>query len=141
LQNFTFDSLSELAKKGLCYIPASNFQTKIIETEGNSQDVPYSTVCFPWCIIQQVAPKKDSGDLDLELFRRASIAASSALSMFEQLARFAGVKQDGQHIQPVITITSVGSNVTVGLAYSEIIDAQYTNHVRESILILFGPGY
>jgi hypothetical protein len=108
------------------------------ETGENSAGLQSPTVCFPWCIMQQMPPITESEDLELEIFRRVSVAASPALSMFEQLARFAEVKQDGQHIQPVITITSVGSNTTLALAYSEIMDAQYTDHVREPISIFFG---
>lgn len=55
--------------------------------------------------------------------------------MFEKLARFANVKQDGQHIPPVITITSVGPDTTVWLAFSDIIDEQYRDHVRNLILV------
>jgi hypothetical protein len=138
LQNFTSDLLSKLAKKGLRCTPVSGSHTKMAETGKNSTGLQSPTVYFPWCIMQQVAPTKESEDLELEMFRRVSIATSPALSMFEQLARFADIKQDGEHIQPVITITSVGSNTTLGLAYSEIIDAQYTDHVREPVSIFFG---
>jgi hypothetical protein len=141
LQNFTFDFLSKLAKQGLRCTPVSSFHTQMAETERSSTGLQLPAVCFPWCIMQQMAPVKEREDLDLEMFRRASIAASSALSMFEQLARFADVKQDGEHIQPVITVTSVGPNTTVGLAYSDIIDAQYTDHVRELIPIFFGDKF
>jgi hypothetical protein len=138
LQNFTFDLLSKLAKRGLRCTPVSGSHTKMAETGENSAGLQSPTVCFPWCIMQQMPPITESEDLELEIFRRVSVAASPALSMFEQLARFAEVKQDGQHIQPVITITSVGSNTTLALAYSEIMDAQYTDHVREPISIFFG---
>jgi hypothetical protein len=60
----------------------------------------------------------------------ASSAISTALSMFERLAKFADEKHDGQHIPPVIAITSVGPNTTVWLAYCDIIDDQYRDHVR-----------
>jgi hypothetical protein len=138
LKTFTFDLLSKLAKKGLRCTPASGSHMKMAETGKNNVRLQSPMICFPWCIMQQVAPTEESEDLELEVFRRASIAASPALSMFEQLARLADEKQDGQHIQPVITITSVGPNTTLALAYSEIVDAQYTDHVREPVSIFFG---
>jgi hypothetical protein len=138
LKTFTFDLLSKLAKEGLRCTPASGSHTKMAETGKNNVRLQSPTICFPWCIMQQVAPTKESEDLELEVFRRAAIAASPALSMFERLARLADEKQDGQHIQPVITITSVGPNTTLALAYSEIVDAQYTDHVREPVSIFFG---
>jgi hypothetical protein len=73
----------------------------------------------------------------LETSCKASVAASGALTMLERLARFADVKADSQHIPPVITITSVGPNATVWLAFSDIIDDQYREHVRN--LIPFFP--
>jgi hypothetical protein len=138
LKNFTSDLLSELAKKGLRCTPVSSSHTKMAETKENRAGLQSLTICFPWCIMQQVARAEDSEDLEFEMFRRVSVAASPALSMFERLARFADERQDGQHIQPVITFTSVGSNVTLALAYSEIVDDKYTDHVRADFYLLRG---
>jgi len=109
-----------------------------MKRDSTEQQVPL--LCFPWCIIQlkgaeKVAEIKENDDSALETIYKASIAATGALAMLETLARFADVKQDGQHIPPVIAITSVGPNTTVWLAYSEIIDDQYRDHVRNLILV------
>lgn len=92
-------------------------------------------LCFPWCIIQlegveKAFEVKENDDSVSETSRKVSIAATGALAMIETLARFADVKQDGQHIPPVVTITSVGPSTTVWLAYSDIVDGQYRDHVR-----------
>lgn len=69
-------------------------------------------------------------DTVVETTLQASLAATGALAMLESLARVAEVKQYGQHIPPVITITSVGSKTSVWLAFSDIISDEYRDHVR-----------
>jgi hypothetical protein len=138
LQNFTVDALFQLAMKGLRCIPVSSSLTGVAEMKRDSIELQVPLLCFPWCIIQlkgveKAAEIKENDDSALETSVKASIAATGALAMLETLARFADVKQDGQHIPPVITITSVGPNTTVWLAYSDIIDDQYRDHVRDLI--------
>jgi hypothetical protein len=140
LQNFTVDTLSQLAMKGLRSIPVSSSLTNVAEMKRDRTELQFPLLCFPWCVIQlkgieKAAAVKENNDSVLETSCQASIAASGALAMLEKLARFADVKQDGQHIPPVITITSVGPNITVWLAFSDIIDDQYRDHVRNLISV------
>jgi hypothetical protein len=140
LQNYTVDTLSQLAMKGLRSIPVSSSLTNVAEMKRDRTELQFPLLCFPWCIIQlkgveKAAEIEGNNDSVLELSCQASIATSGALAMLEKLARFADVKQDGQHIPPVITITSVGPNTTVWLAFSDIIDEQYRDHVRNLILV------
>jgi hypothetical protein len=142
LRNYTTDILSQLALKGLRCIPVSGSLTNVAEARRYNTEVQPPLVCFPWCIIQlkgvdKAAVMEENRDPVLETSCQASVAASGALTMLERLARFADVKADGQHIPPVITITSVGPNTTVWLAFSDIIDDQYREHV--SNLIPFFP--
>jgi hypothetical protein len=58
--------------------------------------------------VEKAATIEESNELISKTIHQASVAAPGALSMIESLARFADVKKDGQHIPPVITITSAG---------------------------------
>ncbi|KAH7314340.1 hypothetical protein BKA65DRAFT_571639 [Rhexocercosporidium sp. MPI-PUGE-AT-0058] len=64
---------------------------------------------------------------------QVSAAASTALSTFESLAKFADEKHSGQHIPPVIAITSVRANTIVWLAYCYIVDDKIRDHKMISI--------
>jgi hypothetical protein len=137
-QNYTADTLSQLAMNGLRSVPVSSSLTRVAETNRDSAEWQFPLLCFPWCIIQlkgveKAAAIEENDNSVLETSCQASIAASGALAMFGKLARFADVKQDGQHIPPVITITSVGPNTTVWLAFSDIIDEQHRDHVGNLI--------
>lgn len=134
LQNYTINTLSRLAMSGLRAVPAAGPLTGTPEVKRDSTE---QLLCFPWCIIQskglgKAAASDQNEDLVSETICQASVAASGALSLLEKLARFADSKQDGQHIPPVIVITSVGPDTTVWLAFSEIIDDQYRDHVGYS---------
>jgi hypothetical protein len=85
-------------------------------------------VCFPWAVVQVhgIMTKEFSS----AAVSCASTVASTALSMLERLAKFADEKHDGQHIPPVISITSNGSKTTVWLIYCEIVDEKLRDHVR-----------
>jgi hypothetical protein len=132
-KNYTFQTLSQLATRGLLYIPASDSPAPVADIEIDSKELPPPVVCFPWSIVQLnhvEEPLSANDGLVSEMVSLASSAASTALSMFERLARFADEKHDGQHIPPVTIITSVGPNTTVWLAYCAIVDDQYRDHVR-----------
>jgi len=94
-------------------------------------------VCFPWAIVQVLSTFTCDEPNDASfthMVSEASAAASIALSMFERLAKFADEKQDGQHIPPVVVITSVGAKTMVWLAYCEIVDDRLRDHVRTLLL-------
>jgi hypothetical protein len=137
LQHYTTRTLSRLAMDGLRSRPISGSITDAAQMKRENKETQ-SQLCFPWCIVQlkgaeQVTATAGNEDLVLETFHQASIAASDALVMLEKLATFADVKQDGQHIPPVIAITSVGANTTVWLTFSFIIDHEYRSHVRSTV--------
>ncbi|KAI9732434.1 MAG: hypothetical protein M1834_001642 [Cirrosporium novae-zelandiae] len=137
-QNYTVDTLSQLAMKGLRCIPVSGFLTDAIKLKRDNTELEFPLLCFPWCIVQQKGAEKaatveENNILVLETSCQASTAASCSLAMFEKLARFADVKESGQHIPPLITITCVGLNATVWLAFSDNMDDQYRDHTMLSI--------
>ncbi len=138
VKNYTIDTLTQLSTRGLRSVPVSATLSYSAKTRRDKSIHQIPLVCFPWCIVQiKGAGKADSigenKNLGLELSHQASLAASSAQNMLENLARFADVKQDSQHIPPVVTITSVGPHTTVWLAFSNIVDDEYLDYVRNLI--------
>lgn len=92
-------------------------------------------VCFPWAVVELyglVLGDKPGHAFFTDTVSRASDVASTALSLLERLARFADEKHDGQHVPPVIAITSIRSDIKVWLAYCEHVDEQLRDHVRFS---------
>jgi hypothetical protein len=121
--NYTLKNLETLSKHGLRCVPLFD----------DSFQVP--TPCFPWAVFYifgtTAGGKSTSEDSFYEsIVSRAAAAASTALSMFEGLAKFAEEKHDGCHIPPVIAVTIVGVKTTVWLAYCEILDERLRDHVR-----------
>lgn len=131
--NYTKEQLAQLATQGLHYglsVPSSGDDATV---HMSSKEPQPQLVCFPWGIFEACGAFKspEANDVSFEMTAsRVSAAASTALSMFGRLARFADEKHDGQHIPPVIAITSVGASTTVWLAYSDIIDDKIRDHVR-----------
>lgn len=137
-KNFSASILKQLTVNGLRSVPVAKSLTSIAEMKSDNTEQNIPLLCFPWCILQLkqaegLARADENDDTLLKTTLEGSSAATISLSMFEKLSRFADVKQNGQHIPPVITITSVGSNTTVWLAYSEIVDEKYRDHVRASM--------
>ncbi|KAE8447972.1 hypothetical protein EG329_009895 [Mollisiaceae sp. DMI_Dod_QoI] len=135
---FSISTLSRLAKNGLRSVPDSSRLANMPETEIDNILQQAQLLCFPWCIIdiEGAAEPTDANkgsETCQEIPIRASATASTMLSMFETLARFEDVKQDGEHIPPVVTITSEGANITVWLAYFEAIDENYRDHNIQAI--------
>ncbi|KAE9382048.1 hypothetical protein N431DRAFT_16769 [Stipitochalara longipes BDJ] len=119
--NYTQANLEKVSKHGLQCVPLEYY----------SFEAP--TVCFPWAVLYVFGTTAGS-DSSLEdsssqsIVSRIAAAASTALSIFEGLARFADEKQDGRHIPPVIAITLAGTKTTVWLAYCEIVDERLRDH-------------
>jgi hypothetical protein len=127
-QNYTSQRLSYLSEHGLRHIPAFESFVTAPKTETGSSKREALHVCFPWAVVQVhgIMTKEFSS----AAVSCASTVASTALSMLERLAKFADEKHDGQHIPPVISITSNGSKTTVWLIYCEIVDEKLRDHVR-----------
>lgn len=131
--NYTGEQLAKLTTQGLdCVldVPSSVDETMAQTTSKKPQP---QLICFPWGIFEAHGDFK-SPEVNEVSFASAvsqvSAAASTALSMFERLAKFADERHDGQHISPMIAITSVGANTTVWLAYCDIVDDKIRDHVR-----------
>jgi hypothetical protein len=121
--NYNLENLEKLSKHGLQCVPLEDY----------SFEAP--TPCFPWAVFYicgaTTGGKSTSEDSFYKsIVGRAADAASTALSMFEGLARFAEEKHDGRHIPPVIAVTFAGAKTTVWLAYCEILDERLRDHVR-----------
>ena len=131
--NYTREQLAKLTTQGLnCVldVPSSVDETMVQTT---SKEPQAQLICFPWGIFEAHC-YFNSPEVNEDSFASAvsqvSAAASTALSMFERLAKFADERHDGQHISPVIAITSLGANTTVWLAYCDIVDDKIRDHVR-----------
>jgi hypothetical protein len=125
--NYTLENFAKLSMNGLQCVPFARFP-RVAEDP---------SVCFPWAIVQVLSTFTCDEPNDASfthMVSEASAAASIALSMFERLAKFADEKQDGQHIPPVVVITSVGAKTIVWLAYCEIVDDRLRDHVRTLLL-------
>jgi hypothetical protein len=125
--NYTLTNFAKLTMNGLQCVPFARLPL----VAGDP------LVCFPWAIVQVLGTFTSDKPNDAsftDTVSEASAAASIALSMFERLAKFADEKQDGQHIPPVVVITSVGAKTIVWLAYCEIVDDRLRDHVRTLLL-------
>jgi hypothetical protein len=135
-KNYTRERLAQLFTQGLHYLlhypsPADEFMAKAASKELQPQ-----LVCFPWAMLEargrhgifELSEKNDASFASA--VSQVAATTSMAISMFERLAKFAGEKHEGQHIPPVIAITSTGPNTTVYLTYCEIIDDKLRDHVR-----------
>lgn len=131
--NYTREQLAKLTTQGLrceLHVPSSDDEAMAQTT---SKELQPQLVCFPWGIFEAYGVFKSPEANDVSFasaVSQVSAAASTALSMFERLAKFADEKHGGQHIPPVIAITSVGANTTVWLAYCDIVDDKIRDHVR-----------
>lgn len=133
-KTFAESILSCLTDRGLHSRPDFCLAEGPTEMKLDSQNQKHQALCFPWCMIHvdgvglvEASMKRD--EREIKLPARASSAATAILSMFETLARYAEMKQDDQHIPPVVTITTEGANVTVWLAYFEAVDERRRDHV------------
>lgn len=128
-KDFGIDTLSELGKHGLQYSPLCDETSD--HTAIFNKDI--EQLCFPWCVMQ-LGHSKDNAfqnrgsEVGVEESWATAMAASGSLSILEKLARFAEVKESGQHIPPVIVFTYKGPEVKVSLAFTEIVDDQNRDH-------------
>jgi hypothetical protein len=107
LKNFSSQTLEHLARYGLESCVANLFRRK------NAKSNRY--ICFPWLIVEhKPAPPTDKSFC----YCQAANAAHAVLTMLRNLAKFSkkGLT-DYSHIPPVTTITTIGSEVKVWVAY------------------------
>ncbi|RDL30186.1 uncharacterized protein BP5553_10464 [Venustampulla echinocandica] len=134
--NYTREQLAQLTTQGLhsaLPVPSSVDEAMV---HASSKEPQPQLVCFPWGIFGACGVFKSPEAKDVSFASAVSqvfAAASTAISMFERLAKFADEKHDGQHIPPVIAITSVGASTTVWLAYCDIVDDKIRDHKIISI--------
>ncbi len=135
--NYTRQRLAQLLPQGLHSLlhypsPADEAMAKAA-----SKELQPNLVCFPWAMLEacgrhgvfEISEANDASSASA--VSQVSTTASMAISMFERLAKFADEKHEGQHIPPVIAITSIGPNTTVYLTYCEIVDDKLRDHVRD----------
>lgn len=132
-ENYTREQLDKLTAQGLhCVLDVSSSVDEATAQTSINEPHP-QIICFPWAIFEAYEDFKSSESNDVSLgnaVSQMSAPVSTALLMFEKLARFADEKYDSQHIPPVIAITSFGEHTTVWLAYCDIVDGSIRNHVR-----------
>lgn len=130
--NYTREQLAQLTTNGLnCALPLPSSVDEARVATGSKEPQP-QLVCFPWGIFEACGALKSPEAKDASfasVVSQVSAAASAALSIFEGLAKFADEKRNGQHIPPVIAITSVAASTTVWLAYCDIVDDKIRDHV------------
>jgi hypothetical protein len=127
-KNFTADVLYDLSLEGLVSSPTYTFlremskrkrtTTKIsnLGTTTDSIEAHY-LLCFPWAIVEGEKEKVDASQKEYGRCQ-AAYAASISLSIMEELAKYADVQYEGQHIPPVFAFTFVEPNVKLWIAYS-----------------------
>lgn len=131
--NYTREQLAKLNTEGLyCVLDVPSLVNETVAQTTSKEPKP-QLICFPWGIFEAYGVFKSPEANDISFasaISQVSAVASTALSMFERLAKFADERHDGQHIPPVSAITSVGANTTVWLASCDIVDDKIRDHVR-----------
>jgi hypothetical protein len=144
--NYTRERLAQLLTQGLNYLldypsPADEAMAKA----ANKVLQPH-LVCFPWAILETrgrygIFEFSEENDASFaNAISQVAATASMAISMFERLAKFADEKHEGQHIPPLIAITSIGPNTTVYVTYCEIVDDKLRDHVRDRTCTVYFGG-
>lgn len=71
--------------------------------------------CYPWLIVEH---KKEKNQLAMTVYCQAANAAARAVQMNEVAAKYAVAMEGSAQIPPVVTITTIGPQVKVWIAYS-----------------------
>lgn len=114
VKNFLRSTLEHLATHGLQPSPAGIFQK-----QRRAKIEISDSLCYPWLVVEH---KKDKVSMDKKIYCycQAANAAQAVLKMHQILAQYAeGKANDATHIPPITTITTVGSDVKVWIAYVE----------------------
>ncbi|CZR66095.1 uncharacterized protein PAC_15996 [Phialocephala subalpina] len=123
IQNFTVKTLSDLREKGMCSTTTSAVAKRLAERmkPGKAGELipPHHLLCFPFAVIELKRRKQgNNNELVTEVYRQAANASSTALCMMENLAKFAEITKNSQHIPPIVAVTCTGGDTKVWLAYS-----------------------
>ncbi|KAF8849678.1 hypothetical protein BDZ45DRAFT_809789 [Acephala macrosclerotiorum] len=123
IQNFTVETLSHLRENGMSSTATSAVAKRLAEKmkPGKAGELipPHHLLCFPFAVIELKRHKqRNNNELATEVYRQAANASSTALCMMENLAKFAEITKNSQHIPPIVVVTCVGGDTKVWLAYS-----------------------
>ncbi|KAM0281283.1 hypothetical protein ACHAO9_010811 [Fusarium lateritium] len=73
--------------------------------------------CYPWFVVEHKKEKEGSDRLESVVSCQAANAAACAIKLVQNSAQYALELPDEAHIPPIPTMTTVGSQVTIWLAY------------------------
>jgi hypothetical protein len=145
IRNFNVETLFQLTEKGLCPAPTSGFVTNAKErskSNGEYHCIPlHDKLCFPWSVAELKRFERGNDNrLATAAYSQAANAASTALCMLESLSQFAKIKQNNEHVPPVVAVTCVGGNSKVWVAYSRHPGNNQRDHVSISSYLLSFPS-
>ncbi len=87
-------------------------------------------VCFPWVVVE-VKHERVSPDEEKKCYLQAANAASTCLSMHEQLCKHSPVEPYEAHIPPVVALTFIGPEVKLWIAYTDRDGDETRSHVSD----------
>jgi hypothetical protein len=112
--NFSLDTLVWLHEHVVASTPFSD-PRDLLHGSGNFKEYQY--LCFPWAVVE-LKPSWVR-EMDVEFcYCQAANAASTALTAFEMLSAFARRESENHEIPPFITITCVGLDIKLWVAYA-----------------------
>ncbi|MCJ1391944.1 hypothetical protein MMC18_004811 [Xylographa bjoerkii] len=92
-------------------------------SNGNENDErklsDYRLLCFPWAIVELKPPDSAKADV-LYCYCQTANGASSSLTLLEQLTKHRGKAHAQEPIPPILSLSFIGSEVKVWLAYTKI---------------------
>ena len=141
-------SLAQLAylqqRTQLCSCPLMDlgrFVTKS-DAKNNREDdqqlADHKLLCFPWAIVELKKPGVSHADIT-KCYCQAANAASSCLTMLEQLTKHNGTHHASSSVEPIIVFTFAGPDVKLWLAYTTISEVQNSWVVPWNFTHVYGP--
>lgn len=112
VQNFSLKTLNHLAWYGLESSPISLF--KVPATPQSKKPGKARHMCYPWLIVEH---KKANMAMEEGCYCQAANAAHATLTMHRILATYTKPLAQDMHIPPVTTMTTVGQEVRIWIAY------------------------
>ncbi|KAH6871786.1 hypothetical protein B0T10DRAFT_611120 [Thelonectria olida] len=106
--NFSRTTLERLAQHGL-----DPDASGLIRRKGKGFGVS-RCICFPWLVVEHMRVSDD----ELSCWKRGANAGAAAVMLFQNLATYAQTESEGQHIPPVVTVTTERRLVRVWITYS-----------------------
>jgi hypothetical protein len=109
IENFSLDVLDSLWQNGLQFC---------LSTKSNESDRyrPRELQCFPWLIIEHKRANPGKAEIE-KCYCQAANAGSAALMMLQTAAKYAENRDQGQHVPPVVTITTISKEVRVWVVF------------------------